>query len=143
MNRSPSEDVISKSLAAAHTAIDMQHDRERSRLLQSLPDAAPPPNPATLPPVWRYAVGGAGLSLVASAAVLVIWLVASTTPAEALEQMAKALDRVTSYTFRMESVYTSRKGEGRKLQNVFAGRFRIEPPALHATTHVVRGVSTT
>ena len=34
--------MISTSLATAHTAVNALHERERSRLLQNLPDAVPP-----------------------------------------------------------------------------------------------------
>ncbi|MFV1968166.1 MAG: hypothetical protein ACC628_22310 [Pirellulaceae bacterium] len=91
---------------------------------------------------WRYAVGGLGLSVVASAAALVLWLASPTSPGSAMEQMARALDRVTSYTYRMESVYVSRKDDGRKVRDVVIGRWRAEPVGLHATIHIVETLGT-
>ena len=104
MTRSETDDTISKSLAAAHSAVNVRHEQTRSRLLESLPDERPAHKPAASPWAWSYVVGGVGLSAVAMAIILTLWLFGFTPPAVAMERMAQALDRVTSYSFRLESV---------------------------------------
>lgn len=138
MNDPQSQDAIRTSLATAHSAANARHERERSRLLESLPDAVTAADRVSLLPAgWRVAVGGLGLGVVASSVALLLWLVGPTPPAAALERMAKALDQVASYTFRMESLYVTQADDGRQVRQVTVGRWRAEPVALHAGIRLV------
>jgi hypothetical protein len=50
--------------------------------------------------------------------------------------MAKALEQINAYTYRMEKVYISRKGEGRIVRHITLGSWRTSPPAMLATMHI-------
>ena len=143
MKRSSFNKDISKALTAAHTAVNAMHQRERSLLLQDLPITMPVPMRAVgRPTSWRGVAGGVGLSLVASAALLVFWLIVPTSPSAAMERMALALDRVNSYTYRMEKDYVSREGQGRSVRHVVVGHWRTEPASLYAMHHIVETLGT-
>ena len=141
MNQTETNDTITKALVSAHAAVNARHKHTRARLLESLPDAAPV-HKLVPPSAWRYVVGGVGLGAVATAIVLMLWLFGSPSPAVAMERMAQALDQVTSYSFRMESVYASRKEKGRTVRQVTVGTWRTDPLGLHATIDVVETVGT-
>ena len=91
---------------------------------------------------WRRVAGGLGLSAAAASIALALWLFSSTSPAAAMERMAKALDQINGYTYRMEKVYVSRKGEGRTVRQITLGTWRTSPTAMLATMHIGELVGT-
>lgn len=143
MNRSQSDDPISASLSASHDAVNAGHVKTRARLLDSLPDTIPTHAEARQAAAsWRYVVGGLGLSAVAAAVLMAFWLLGPTSSAVAMERMAKALDQVSTYSFRMESLRISEEQQGRTARQVQVGRMRTEPVGLHARVQIVETVGT-
>ena len=133
MNETQS-DSMADDLAVLHAEVNERHGASRERLLAALPQEEV--SVVRSSSVWpRWAIGGACVSAVCGL-VAVAMLLASPRPIVAMERMARALERVSSYSWKMESVYVSTKGEGRTLQDTNGGRWRREPRALHATTHV-------
>ena len=53
-----------------------------------------------------------------------------------MEQMAKAIDKISGYTYRTEMVYVSRQGEGRIVRQITLGSWRTSPTAMLATMHI-------
>ena len=143
MNGTQTDDPIFASLATTHAMVNARHGQARAILLESLTDEVSSLNRRLKSVVaWRYVVGGLGLSAVASAVALALLAFAATSPAVAMEKMAKALDQVTGYTYRMEKTYVSRQGEGRTVRQVTVGRWRTAPVALYATMHIVETLGT-
>lgn len=144
MNQSKPDDRISMLLATMHSKVTDKHEQSRARLLDDLsepiPTSVPTARAATEPQrAWRYAMG---LSAIASAILLATWLFGPASPAVAMERMAQALDQVTAYSYRVESVFVSQEGQGRTVRDTNVGRLRIEPVGLHATMHIVESLGT-
>jgi hypothetical protein len=143
MNRTQADDPIVASLAKMHTVVNARHTQARAVLLASLPDEmiefdyGPKPSATS-----RFVLGGLGVAAVASAVALTLWAFAATSPAVAMEKLAKALDQVNGYTYRMEETSVSRKGEGRTVRQVTVGRWRTAPAALYATMQIVETLRT-
>ena len=137
MNLAESDDGVTRSLATAHDAVTARHEESRTRLLCGLPDELPAPRSTQSASALRYVLGGLGLSAVVAAVMLTLWLLAPISPAVAMERMTKALDSVTTYSFRMESVYTSRAGKGRTVREVQVGQLRTAPLGLRASVRIV------
>jgi hypothetical protein len=137
MNSNEIDDRIVAALAPAHTSINAKHGKARAALLASLPDDESFPSRRRKPAIaLRYVAGGLGLSATAASIALALWLFSSTSPAAAMERMAKALDQINGYTYRMEKVYISRKGEGRTVRQITLGSWRTSPAAMLATMHI-------
>lgn len=120
----PSDDTVARSLDAVHREIGLRHDASRARLLDCLPTECDPPAGQR-----SYIFGGVGAGVLA-AALLLVWAAGPASPASAMERVARALERINSFTYRMEETYTSTKEDGRTVESVFEGRWRREPIAL-------------
>lgn len=121
---------VTDQLDELHTAVNQRHGRGRERLLAGLDThAAPVRLPAVVWPRWL--LGGMWLSAACLAAA--VFFLATARPLSAMERMARAIEQVTSFTWRLESVSISTAGKGRRLHDVNVGRWRREPLGLHAT----------
>ena len=78
--------------------------------------------------IRRLACGGLIAATIAAAAIGV-WFVVQASPAKAMERMAKALDQINAYSYRMEKTYVSRKGDGRMVRHITTGAWRTTPAA--------------
>jgi hypothetical protein len=136
------DDPIMASLAATHSAVNARHAQARALLLESLVNEVPSPSRPRPVVAWPYIAGAIGLCTTAAAVALALWLVAAPSPAVAMEKLAKALDQVTGYTYRMEMVYVSRKDRGRTVRQVTDGSWRTTPVGLHAIMHIVETAGT-
>lgn len=141
MSRSEPDDTIVNALRVTHAAVNARHGQMRANLLDRLPDTPPARSNATTA-AWRFVAGGVGLGAIATMILLVLWLFAPTSPAVAMERMARALQQVHSYSFRMESVYTSREDEGRTVRQVTVGDWRTDPVGMHAEIDIVETLGT-
>lgn len=136
-------DPVSDALASAHAVVNANHSRTRDQLLERLSveklsrDIMPKGRGVRNRVIW-----GVCLSLAASALVLALWLPGSTGPTAAMDQMAQALGHVTSYSFRLESVYESRGDLGRTVRQVTIGSWRTDPVGLYADIRVVEVMGT-
>jgi len=137
MTKKHHNNPISRSAAEAHAAINANHGQSRVRLLDCLPNTPSGYAPKVLLTSWQFMFGGIGLGATVSAVMLVVWLLGTATPAVALERLAQAIEKVNAYSYRMDQVYVSQKGEGRTVRQVTVGRWRTEPVGLHATTRIV------
>ncbi|TWT30421.1 hypothetical protein KOR34_49800 [Posidoniimonas corsicana] len=129
-------DRVEAALAALHAPAASRHDQQRRRLLASLDDSSVDGRPAGAG--RRVALGGLTLGAVAAALLAALWLTGAAPTSNAMERMAAALDQVTAYRFRMESVYDSWQGEGRRVREVLAGTVGVAPPGLRAEIHIVQ-----
>jgi hypothetical protein len=143
MNSVPSDNPTIAALAEAHTTVNARHDAARASLLASLASDAPVgPRRAVTGAAWRYVAGAMGLAAAAAVAAMALWPLAASSPAAAMEQTARALDRVGAYSYHMEKVYVSRKDEGRTLRHTTLGRWRTAPLALYGAIRIVETVGT-
>ena len=143
MNRSPSDNSASASLAAAHSTINQRHLQMRMRLLDCLPDdMSSRAQPRRRAMAWCYLAGGLGLVAVVAAVALTTWILAPASPASAMERLAKALDQVATYSYRLESVSVSTKGDGRTVRQVTTGRWRSDPVGLYAVMNIFERLGT-
>ena len=145
MNRTEPDDPTLARLAQAHDAVNARHDQSRAALVESISTAERAPTgdrgSSSIVP-RRVLLGGLGMGAAAAAIALAMWFVGSTSPALAMEQMAKALDRVSGYTYRMEKNYVSRNGQGRTVRHVTVGRWRTTPTGLYAKMQIVEMLGT-
>jgi hypothetical protein len=119
-------------LASMHSHANQAHDRNRAELLSLLDKPQPSlRKPAAMVSIRQLACGGV-IAATISAVAIGVWFVIQASPAKAMERMAKALDQVNAYTYRMEKTYISRKGEGRTVLHITTGAWRTTPIAMRA-----------
>lgn len=123
---------VHDELAALHEAALDTHTARRAALLRRLAE-----EPIAVAPrvrAWR-----ATAPIAVAVGLLLAALIGLVTagPTSAMDRIARAINRVNSYSFRFESVYTSTAGEGRIVRDVLIGDSRRSPRALHATIEVV------
>jgi outer membrane lipoprotein-sorting protein len=132
MNSIDSRDSKYATLASMHSDVNNSHEHTRAELLSLLDKPRPNPGqPSAVVSVRQLACGGV-IAATISAIAIGFWFVIQSSPAKAMERMAKALDQVNAYSFRMEKTYISRKGEGRTVQQITTGVWRTTPAALRA-----------
>jgi hypothetical protein len=137
------DDAIEAALTGAHAAVNARHEHARAALLASLAREAPQEtHRGRAGAAWRYVAYAAGLAAAATVAAVALWPLSGPSPAAAMEQTAKALDRVAAYSYRMEKVYVSRKDEGRTVRHTTLGRWRTTPLALYGAIHIVETLGT-
>ena len=143
MSASDAHEQLVKVLASAHSVTNARHARARDELLANLTCGPSTPTPNVHRPfTTRFIAGGLGLSALAASVALAFWLFSPISGAAAMERMAQALEQVTGYTYRMDKVYASRKGEGRTVRQTTQGSWRTSPAALRATMHIDEIVGT-
>ena len=69
-------------------------------------------------------------------------LAAQRNPANAIEQVASALDKINTYSYRHEFVSVSQKNTGRTVRQVSDGKWQSKPMGLHATTRIEETLNT-
>lgn len=129
MKPSRSNNPVVEALIAEHGAVNAGHDAARSRLLNCLPPTPRSERSLVSPLGWI------GLGALASAAVLLFWGIGATSPAAAMERMAREVERVRSLSYRMAE--TSRDGQrGRLVESVYEGKWRRQPLSLWGTMKI-------
>jgi hypothetical protein len=132
MNSIDSRNSEFATLASMHSNINDTHERSRADMLSLLNQRQPTLRKAAAAISIRQLACGGVIAATISAVAIGPWFVLQASPAKAIERMAKALDQVNSYTYRMEKTYISRKGEGRTVRQITNGAWRTTPAALRS-----------
>lgn len=125
-------DPVHEGLVAMHEAVGSNHAAERAVLLDRLTGESIALSDRST--AWRFTAPLAVAACLLLAAFVAVLL---ARPASAMDRIARAINRVSSYAYRLESVYTSTAGEGRVVRDMLEGQTRRSPGALNATTKVV------
>ncbi|MEO0531060.1 MAG: hypothetical protein AAF266_10885 [Planctomycetota bacterium] len=127
-------DELAARLAASHDVINGRHAGARQELLDAISTTERMSSSARPLPHW--VLGGVGVSA-ACVVIALIGVALFPQPLSAMERMARAVEKVASFSWRMESEYTTTAGEGRRLQDTSVGRWQRDPRSLHGTIQVI------
>lgn len=130
MNEIEDHDPAITALAAVHDTLSSRHSAARSRLLKGL--QSPPVavgQPARLPLGWI------GLGALATAAALAVWIGGIASPAAAMERMVEEIERVMSFSYRMEETIRNER-RACLIESVYEGKWRRDPLAVWGTMRI-------
>jgi len=143
MNQTQFDGPLVASLAEPYRTVNDRHAASRATLLKSLADESPSiahePNSLI---ARQYIAGGLGVGAIAAAIMAAFWFAAPPSPAAAMERMAKALEQINAYSYRMEKVYVSRRNQGRTVRQNTIGSWRTTPVGMRAIMQIVETVGT-
>ncbi|MCA9266276.1 MAG: hypothetical protein KDA60_20590 [Planctomycetales bacterium] len=126
-------DPLVLALAAAHANIVIGHGQTRAQLRSTIESTSLPPSITGQTSSRRmYLVVVTGGIAAALTLFVGAWLSMPESATVAMERLARALEQVNSYSYRMESIYISQKDQGRTVRQVTEGNWRTEPVGLRA-----------
>lgn len=140
MSQSEPHDTLVTTLVDIHATANVRHQQSRKILLDSLDIEPSVTKCGHQLRLWPYICGGAGLTVAAT--MLLFWLVAHPTSAQAMEQLVQAMAQVNAYSYHMEKTYVSRRDDGRTLKHSTQGRWRTNPPSLYAAMKIIETTGT-